>query len=178
MPVGDSGEWGFAPENRTSRGTETSLTDRARQKIILALDFPSLDTAFDAAQRLSAFVGIFKINIHLFTAQGPLAVEKLRQLGVEIFLDLKYHDIPSTVAGAVSAAAKLPGVHLLDVHALGGLEMMQAAAKARNESALPEGQRPKLLGVTILTSMDNGSLRTVGISGPASSRAVKLAHLA
>jgi orotidine-5'-phosphate decarboxylase len=107
-----------------------------------------------------------------------LAVEKLRQLGVEIFLDLKYHDIPSTVAGAVSAAVKLSGVHLLDVHALGGLEMMQAAAKARNESALPEGQRPKLLGVTILTSMDNGSLRTVGISGPASSRAVKLARLA
>jgi orotidine-5'-phosphate decarboxylase len=123
-------------------------------------------------------VGIFKINIHLFTAEGPLAVEKLRQLGVEIFLDLKYHDIPSTVSGAVSAAGKLPGVRLLDVHALGGLEMMRAAAKARNESALPEGQRPKLLGVTILTSMDNGSLRTVGISGPASTRAVKLARLA
>jgi orotidine-5'-phosphate decarboxylase len=107
-----------------------------------------------------------------------LAVEKLRQLGVEIFLDLKYHDIPSTVAGAVSAAVKLAGVRLLDVHALGGLEMMRAAAKARNESALPEGQRPKLLGVTILTSMGNASLRTVGISGPASSRAVKLARLA
>jgi orotidine-5'-phosphate decarboxylase len=123
-------------------------------------------------------VGIFKINIHLFTAEGPSAVDKLRQLGVEIFLDLKYHDIPSTVSGAVSAAVKLPGVRLLDVHALGGLEMMRAAAKARNESALPEGQRPKLLGVTILTSMDNGTLRTVGISGPASSRAVKLARLA
>jgi orotidine-5'-phosphate decarboxylase len=107
-----------------------------------------------------------------------MAVEKLRQLGVEIFLDLKYHDIPSTVAGAVSAAVKLPGVRLLDVHALGGLEMMRAAAKARNESVLPEGQRPKLLGVTILTSMDNASLLTVGISGPASSRAVKLARLA
>jgi orotidine-5'-phosphate decarboxylase len=123
-------------------------------------------------------VGIFKINIHLFTAEGPSAVDKLRQLGVEIFLDLKYHDIPSTVSGAVSAAVKLPGVRLLDVHALGGLEMMRAAAKARNESALPEGQRPKLLGVTILTSMDHGTLRTVGISGPASSRAVKLARLA
>jgi orotidine-5'-phosphate decarboxylase len=105
-------------------------------------------------------------------------VEKLRQLGAGIFLDLKYHDIPSTVAGAVYAAGKLPGVRLLDVHALGGLEMMRAAAKARNESGLPEGQRPKLLGVTILTSMDNASLRTVGISGPASSRAVKLARLA
>jgi orotidine-5'-phosphate decarboxylase len=127
---------------------------------------------------LSALVGIFKINIHLFTAEGPSAVEKLRQLGVEIFLDLKYHDIPSTVAGAVSAAVKLPGVRLLDVHALGGLEMMRVAAKARNEYALPKAQRPKLLGVTILTSMDNSALRTVGISGPASSRAVKLARLA
>jgi orotidine-5'-phosphate decarboxylase len=105
-------------------------------------------------------------------------VEKLRQLGVEIFLDLKYHDIPSTVGGAITAAMNLPGVRLLDVHALGGLEMMQAAAKARNESALPKAHCPKLLGVTILTSMDNGALRTVGISGPASSRAVKLARLA
>jgi orotidine-5'-phosphate decarboxylase len=106
-----------------------------------------------------------------------LAVEKLRDLGAEIFLDLKYHDIPSAVAGAVSAAVKLPGVHFLDVHALGGLEMMRIAGEARNESALPKAQRPKLLGVTILTSMDNGALRTVGISGPASSRAVKLARL-
>ena len=105
-------------------------------------------------------------------------MEKLRQLGAGIFLDLKYHDIPTTVGGAVSAAVKLTGVRLLDVHALGGLEMMRVAAKARNESALLEAQRPKLLGVTILTSMDNGSLRTVGIAGPASSRAVKLARLA
>ena len=121
---------------------------------------------------------MFKINIHLFTAEGPSAVGKLRRLGPEIFLDLKFHDIPNSVAGAVSAAVGLPGVRLLNLHALGGLEMMRAAARARDESALPKAQRPKLLGVTILTSMDNGSLRTVGISGPASSRAVKLAHLA
>jgi orotidine-5'-phosphate decarboxylase len=107
-----------------------------------------------------------------------LAIEKLRKLGVEIFLDLKFHDIPSTVGGAITAAMNLPGVRLLDVHALGGLEMMRVAAEARNESVLPKPERPKLLGVTILTSMDNASLRTVGISGPASSRAVKLARLA
>jgi orotidine-5'-phosphate decarboxylase len=123
-------------------------------------------------------IGIFKINIHLFTAEGPAAVGKLRQLGPEIFLDLKFHDIPNTVAGAVSAAVGLPGVRLLDVHTLGGLEMMRAAAKARDESALPEPQHPKLLGITILTSMDNSSLRAVGISGTASDRAVKLARLA
>jgi len=99
-------------------------------------------------------------------------------LGPDIFLDLKFHDIPNSVAGAVSAAVGLPGVRLLDLHALGGLEMMRSAGRARDESALPKAQRPKLLGVTILTSMDNGSLRAVGISGPASSRAVKLARLA
>ena len=142
------------------------------------MDFHSLDSAFRVAQPLSGLVGIFKINIHLFTAEGPAAVGKLRRLGPEIFLDLKFHDIPNTVAGAVSSAVGLPGVRLLDVHALGGLEMMRAAAKARDESALPKPQRPKLLGITILTSMDNGSLRKVGVSGTASGRAVKLAQLA
>jgi orotidine-5'-phosphate decarboxylase len=121
---------------------------------------------------------MLKINIHLFTAEGPAAVGRLRQLGPEIFLDLKFHDIPNTVAGAVSAAVGLPGVRLLDIHALGGLEMMRAAVQARDESALPKAQRPKLLGITILTSMDNRSLRAVGVSGSASSRAVKLARLA
>jgi orotidine-5'-phosphate decarboxylase len=164
--------------DRAARGAETSLTERARQKLILALDFASLGAAFGRARPLSTLVGIFKINIHLFTAEGPSAIGKLRQLGPQIFLDLKFHDIPNTVAGAVSAAVGLPGVRLLDVHTLGGLEMMRAAAKARDESALPKPQRPKLLGVTILTSMDNRSLRTVGISGPASGRAVKLARLA
>ncbi len=178
MPVRDSGAGSLAPPNRVARGAETSLTERARQKLILALDFPSLDSAFQLAQSLSELVGIFKINIHLFTAEGPAAIGKLRQLGPEIFLDLKFHDIPNTVAGAVSSAVGLPGVRLLDVHTLGGLEMMRAAAKARDESALPKAQRPKLLGITILTSMDTSSLRKVGISGTASGRAVKLAQLA
>ncbi len=178
MPVRDSGAGSLAPPNRVTRGAETSLTERARQKLILALDFPSLDSAFQLAQALSELIGIFKINIHLFTAEGPAAIGELRQLGPEIFLDLKFHDIPNTVAGAVSAAVGLPGVRLLDVHTLGGLEMMRAAAKARDESALPKAQRPKLLGITILTSMDNSSLRKVGISGTASGRAVKLAQLA
>jgi orotidine-5'-phosphate decarboxylase len=152
--------------------------DRARQKVILALDFPSLDTAFELAQRLAALVGMFKINIHLFTAEGPAALQKLRQLGPEIFLDLKFHDIPNTVTGAVSSAIALPGVRLLDVHTLGGLAMMRAAVEARDNSKLPKPQRPKLLGITILTSMDNRALRDVGIAGPASTRAVKLARLA
>jgi orotidine-5'-phosphate decarboxylase len=102
----------------------------------------------------------------------------LRQLGPDIFLDLKFHDIPNTVTGAVSAAMGLSGVRLLNVHTLGGMEMMCAARKARDESPLPKSQRPKVIGVTILTSMDDAALRTVGISGPASSRVVKLARLA
>jgi orotidine-5'-phosphate decarboxylase len=123
-------------------------------------------------------IGMFKINIHLFTAEGPSAVAKLGQLGPEIFLDLKFHDIPNTVKGAVSSVAGLPKVRLLDVHALGGLDMMRAAVQARDHFNLPEAERPKLLGVTILTSMDDGALRKVGISGPASRRAVQLARLA
>ena len=121
---------------------------------------------------------MFKINIQLFTAAGPAAVEKLRQLGSDIFLDLKYHDIPNTVAGAVSAAYTLPGVRLMNIHTLGGVEMMRAAAAARDSSKAPKAQRAKLLGVTILTSMDNAGLSEVGIAGPASRRVVKLARLA
>jgi orotidine-5'-phosphate decarboxylase len=106
-----------------------------------------------------------------------MAVRRLEQLGPRIFLDLKYHDTPNTVRGAVSAAVDLPGVVLLDVHSLGGLEMMRAAAEARDSSSVPKQRRPKLLGVTILTSMDAASLRRVGISGTISTRVVQLARL-
>lgn len=155
------------------------MNERARQKVILALDFPTLDSAFQLAQTLSNFVGLLKINIHLFTAEGPSAVAKLNSLGPGIFLDLKFHDIPNTVKGAVASAVALPGVQLLDLHALGGLEMMRAAAKARDEAKAAAGSAvPKLLAITILTSMDNTALRGVGIAGPASKRVVQLARLA
>jgi orotidine-5'-phosphate decarboxylase len=130
------------------------------------------------AQILSGAIGIFKINIHLFTAEGPSAVQKLNQLGPGIFLDLKFHDIPNTVKGAVTSALALPGLQLLDVHALGGLEMMRAAAKVRDEAKASKSPLPKLLAITILTSMDNDALRGVGISSPASRRVVQLARLA
>ncbi len=121
---------------------------------------------------------MFKINIHLFTAEGPPAVASLSRLGPGIFLDLKFHDIPNTVKGAVSSAIGLPGIHLLDVHALGGMEMMSAAAKARDEAKSAKLPAPKLLAITILTSMDNAALRGVGIAGPASRRVVQLSRLA
>lgn len=154
------------------------MNERAREKLILALDFPTLEPALELAQSLSQVVGIFKINIHLFTAEGPSAVVKLSALGPGIFLDLKFHDIPNTVKGAVASAIGLPGVQLMDLHALGGLEMMRAAVKARDEANGSGSVVPKLLAITILTSMDNAALRGVGIAGPASKRAAQLARLA
>jgi orotidine-5'-phosphate decarboxylase len=121
---------------------------------------------------------MLKINIQLFTSAGPTAVERLGQLGSSIFLDLKFHDIPNTVKGAVASAVALPGVHLLDLHALGGLEMMRAAAQARDEARSAQLPVPKLLAITILTSMDNAALKGAGIAGPAAKRAVQLAKLA
>jgi len=123
---------------------------------------------------------MLKINIQLFTAEGPAAVEKLNRLGPGIFLDLKFHDIPNTVQGAVASAMGLPGVHLLNLHALGGMEMMRAAAKVRDQARAraPNSPVSKVLAVTILTSMDNAALRQVGINGPASRRVVQLARLA
>jgi orotidine-5'-phosphate decarboxylase len=132
----------------------------------------------ELAQSLSSVVGMFKINIQLFTAEGLAAVAKLSQLGPGIFLDLKFHDIPNTVTGAISSASRLPGVRFVDLHALGGLEMMRAAAKARDLAGNSKLPPPKLLAITILTSMDNAALREVGVAGSASRRVVQLAQLA
>ena len=121
---------------------------------------------------------MLKINIHLFTAEGPEAVEKLHALGPHIFLDLKFHDIPNTVQGAVASAMRLTGVSFVDVHALGGVNMMRAAAEARNEAGRSKVDVPRLLAITILTSMDNAALRGVGIPGPAPRRVVQVARLA
>jgi orotidine-5'-phosphate decarboxylase len=141
------------------------------------LDFGTFGDALSLARELADLAGLFKINVELFTAEGPDAVRKLAELGVGVFLDLKFHDIPNTVAGAVSAAALLPGVQLLNIHATGGLAMMRAAAEALAASGA-RGPRPKLLGVTILTSMDDKALRQVGIGGLPRARVVSLARLA
>ena len=120
---------------------------------------------------------MFKINIHLFTSAGPEAVRKIAALGPGIFLDLKYHDIPNTVAGAIHAAAELPGLKLLNVHAAGGLKMLRASAEALAKTG-SAAKRPKLLAVTILTSLDTTALREIGLSGSPKTRAVALARLA
>jgi orotidine-5'-phosphate decarboxylase len=116
---------------------------------------------------------MFKVGSRLFTAVGPAAMTELAGLGHGIFLDLKFHDIPSTVAGAVAAGAKLPGVRLMTLHASGGGEMMKAARSALAGVSDP----PKLLGVTVLTSLNAASLGEVGIKGPLGNCAVRLARL-
>ncbi len=121
---------------------------------------------------------MFKIGKQLFTSAGPEAVRQVAKLGTGIFLDLKYHDIPNTVAGAVLAAAALPGVQLLNIHALGGSTMMRAAVQAIS-AGVPMGEdRPRLLAVTLLTSMDSKAMKEVGIGGTPQGRVVQLARLA
>lgn len=126
------------------------------------------------ARALKGQFGLVKVGNQLFTAQGPGVVRQLAKLVPGIFLDLKYHDIPNTVAKAVAAAAELPRVRLLTLHALGGGEMMSAARKALAGHTKP----PKLLAVTVLTSHDQATLERVGIEGTLRDRAVKLAQLA
>jgi len=147
-----------------------------RRQLIVALDFDRLAPALAVARELADLACMFKVGSQLFTAEGPEAVRRLARLGAGIFLDLKFHDIPNTVAGAVKAAAKLPGIRLMNVHALGGLEMMAAAAGALR-AARTGRNRPKLLGVTILTSLDARSMRQVGLAGRPAACAVNLAQL-
>jgi orotidine-5'-phosphate decarboxylase len=127
---------------------------------------------------LKGAVGLCKVGNQLFTAEGPRVVAKLASLGLGIFLDLKFHDIPNTVAHGVASAARLPGVRLVTLHTTGGLAMMRAARQAAYEVAGDTKKRPRLLGVTILTSMDESTLAEVGLAGPPAARAVELAKLA
>jgi len=149
-----------------------------RSSLIVALDFDSLSAAVKFAQQVADLVGMFKIGSQLFTNAGPAAVREISQLGAGVFLDLKFHDIPNTVAGAVLAAAAMPGLQLVNVHALGGSAMMRAAAQAVSAGVPMGADRARLLAVTILTSMDQKAIREVGIGGPPKTRVVKLAKLA
>jgi orotidine-5'-phosphate decarboxylase len=133
-----------------------------------------LGLACALVEQLKGVIGFVKVGNQLFTAEGPQAVRQLAGLGADIFLDLKFHDIPNTVSKAVAAAAELPNVRLLTMHASGGIAMMKAASEA---VAGIKG-RPALLGVTILTSLDNAAIKQVGLGGTISSRAVALARLA
>ena len=123
-------------------------------------------------------MGMFKIGSQLFTTAGPQAVREVAALGPGVFLDLKFHDIPNTVAGAILSCVAMPGVQRVNVHALGGRAMLHAAAQAVSAAQPMGADRPRLLAVTILTSMDQKSMRDVGIGGASKNRVVKLAQLA
>ena len=144
-----------------------------RDRLIVALDVASAAEA----QKLVATIGnnaaIYKIGKQLFTSEGPGLVRDLVNSGRKVFLDLKYHDIPNTVASAVRAAAELR-VHMLTVHASGGSQMLRAAA----EAAAASSARPLVLAVTVLTSMADEDLAEVGIGGKAQEQVVRLAKLA
>jgi orotidine-5'-phosphate decarboxylase len=158
--------------------TLTTFDAHPRSSLIVALDFDSLSSAVKFATQVADLVGMFKIGNQLFTAAGPSAVKEIAALGSGVFLDLKYHDIPNTVAGAVLSAAAMPGVQLLNVHALGGKAMMEAAAQAISAGVPMGADRPRLLAVTVLTSVDHRTMKEVGIGGTPKTRVVKLAQLA
>jgi len=158
--------------------TLTTFDAHPRSSLVVALDFDSLSSAVKFAKQIPDLVGMFKIGNQLFTAAGPAAVKEIAALGAGVFLDLKYHDIPNTVAGAVLSAASMPGVQLLNVHALGGKAMMEAAAQAISAGVPMGADRPRLLAVTILTSMNQKAMKEAGIGGAPKMRVVKLAQLA
>ena len=149
-----------------------------RNPIIAALDVPTAEAALVLAAQVAPAVGAFKVGSELFTAAGPAMVRQLRATGANIFLDLKFHDIPNTVSKAVTAAVQLD-VQMLTVHTSGGLEMMQAAEEAAQYAAHALGRVPPLVvGVTVLTSMDTSQLAELGISGTVARHVERLAALA
>ena len=149
-----------------------------RNPIIVALDVPDADRAVDLAQKVAPYVGAFKVGKELFVSAGPDMVRRLRATGASVFLDLKFHDIPNTVAKAVQAAVRLD-VQMLTIHCSGGSEMMRAAEKAAQMTAQETGRpAPLVLGVTVLTSMDQATLSELGGETEPSRQVERLARLA
>lgn len=147
-------------------------------RLIVALDVDTADQARSLARQLRGSVGAFKIGSRLFTSCGPQFVEELVGRGDRVFLDLKFHDIPNTVAGAVAAATRM-GVWMVNVHAAGGAEMMAAARAAADDEAVRSAiQPPMVIAVTVLTSIDQEALAGVGVAGPVAAQVERLALLA
>jgi len=149
------------------------MTGTQRSRIIVALDYPDAASAMQLVEQLVPDLCRLKVGKELFTRAGPRLVETLVARGFDVFLDLKFHDIPNTVASACQAAAEL-GVWMLNVHALGGERMLQAA----KEGVSRAGYSPLLIAVTILTSMDETDLAGVGLSGLPQDNVLRLARLA
>jgi len=145
----------------------------ARNRLIVALDVPSATRARRIVQAVGDAATAYKVGKQLFTAEGPQFVHELVSSGRKVFLDLKFHDIPNTVASAVKQAAEL-GVSMLTVHASGGAKMLRAAAEAASQS----DTRPMVLAVTVLTSLTDADLRDTGVSGTVLMQVLRLGGLA
>ncbi len=149
-----------------------------KMRIIVALDVDSADEARRIVAELSGRVGAFKVGLQLFSAAGPEFVRELTTAGHRVFLDLKFHDIPNTVASAAVEAAKM-GVWMLNVHAFGGGEMMRETVRRVDEYCAVSGaQRPLIIAVTVLTSAGSETLNEIGIGADAEEQVVRLARLA
>jgi orotidine-5'-phosphate decarboxylase len=144
-----------------------------KERLIVALDAPDADQARALVRQLGDAAGFYKVGKELFTAVGPAIVRELVTAGKRVFLDLKFHDIPNTVAGAVRSAAAL-GVSMLTVHAAGGAQMLKAASEAAEQSQT----RPTVLAVTVLTSLTDAELQQTGVSGGVEAQVLRLASLA
>jgi orotidine-5'-phosphate decarboxylase len=149
-----------------------------KNPIIAALDVPTAEAALKLAQEIAPAVGAFKIGKELFVSAGPDIVKKIRATGASVFLDLKFHDIPNTVAKAIAAAIRLD-VQMLTIHTSGGGEMMRAAEKSAQDTAKAAGATPPLvLGVTVLTSSNNETLAEIGCEADTEKQVLRLAQLA
>jgi orotidine-5'-phosphate decarboxylase len=154
------------------------MTTGEANKLIVALDVETAAAARELVSALRGLVGMFKIGSQLFTAAGPNVVREIVDSGARVFLDLKYHDIPNTVARAGVEATRL-GVSIFNVHAAGGGEMMRRTAHAVAECAEAEGlQRPRVIAVTVLTSANAATLAEIGIELPPENWVTRLARLA
>jgi orotidine-5'-phosphate decarboxylase len=162
----------------TSLAPWTRVPMRHMDRLLVALDVSTGAQALELAAALDGIAGGFKIGSRLFTLEGPQLVRTLAARGARVFLDLKFHDIPNTVAQAVESAVQT-GAWMINVHASGGVPMMQAAVEAGRETARRLGTpAPRLIGVTVLTSMDAETLRQTGVVRPLADHVVDLATLA
>lgn len=143
----------------------------ARERVIVALDVPDSGQALELIEQLDGLIQWFKVGLELYLSEGNKVVETIRDKGYSVFLDLKLHDIPNTVAGAVRSASRA-GAQMLTLHAGGGPAMMTAAAEAA--ASMPAA--PKLLAVTVLTSMDQAQLQAVGVSASPADQVLRLAR--
>ncbi len=150
---------------------------RPAAEIVIALDVETGQQALDMAARLEGGADLFKVGLQLFSAEGPSIVQRLTATGTPVFLDLKYHDIPNTVAAAVTEGCRC-GAAIVNLHASGGAAMMTSAAEALARHAGNGGPAPLLAAVTVLTSLDQEALQRVGITRPIEEQVVALARLA